>query len=401
MTPRSARRFYQTGLLVLTWVLVAPGSAPGADKELERVIALIKRQQDNVKVVRIRAEGKRVINKRNDWRPPTASEVEVKKGPLSGAEKIDLKQDFLLDFQGRRYRHTYEDVIVGERGTWVQVFDGKKVIGSKIDVPIDQVEGIPVGSMSIYSGGDRIDSFLSQWWPYFASQGFILTNCDHHYYWHNIRPPIDAENLFILGSVGVDGRACDVVRTFPVGPKPSAQFYEYAIDREDGSVRRMTLWVEGGKSKSVEIRLGYRRDGDRVVPTQWTHERFRSGFKEPYLTETMTVTRVEHSPAVDDGMFRLTAKPGTIVKEQEYPNGPINLLEIKVQKTTTYQADESGQLIEGEVVNGEFRPRPSFLWWLFGGVGLTVLCAGAVAYRARSRRPPPPHAGSPSKGGSP
>lgn len=398
MTPRCVHRFCLIGLLVLTGVVVSPGFSPGADKEVERVLALLQRQQDGAKVVRIRAEGKKFTRK-GGLSEFVASYKDTIRPPEDVT--VDLKQDFLLDFRGGRYRRVYQDVydIDGKVHTWIQVFDGKKVYGSRIDVPVEQAEGLRPARMTVISGGDHVNSFNSPWWPYFLSQGFILTRSGvSKYYWHNFRPPIDAENLFVHRQEAVRGRACDILQTFPEGPKKDSVFFEYAIDREDGTVRRAILRVGGGV-KDVDIHIDYRRAGERMVPTRWTNERYTAKSSKPWQTETITVTAVDLSAEVEDTRFVLTPQAGTIVKEEQYPNGPINILENKVEKTATYQADESGRLVEGELVNGEFRPYRGWFWWLIGGLLLLVLFTGLTYGRVRSRRSPAAPPGSPVNGG--
>jgi hypothetical protein len=376
-----------------------PEIAFGGEGDLERVLARLKRQQDAAKAVRFRVEGKRFVPKGgySEYFGPNSPDDNSIRPPQD--ETIEQKQDFLLDFRGGRYRRVYEDVIDGQRGTWIDVLDGKKLYGSKIDVPIDQAEGVLPASISIVSGGDHVNIFNSPWWPYFQSQGFILTRWDRPYYYHNFRPPIDAENVFVHRQETVRGRACDILQTFPVGPKKSAGYFEYAIDREDGSVRRAILWVGG--VKDVDIHIDYRRAGNRMVPTRWTNERYTAKARRPWNTETMTVTAIDYDPATDESRFSLTPQAGAIVKERQLRNGPItDWDQMKDERTTTYRADESGRLVEGELVNGEFRPRRRYLWWLLGGFGLLALLAGWVTYRrVRSRRSPAPGSVSAVAGG--
>ncbi len=168
----------------------------------------------------------------------------------------------------------------------------------------------------------------------------------------------------------------------------------------------MRRWVYRiGGQKDTEIAIDYRRAGDRMVPTRWTFERFVVRLDKPWKphawkSETMTVTAVDLDPVVDDSRFRITVQPGTVVEERRYPNGPVRLDEVQTEKVTTYRADESGRLVEGDVVNGEFRPRRPWLWWEVGGlVLLVVLGAGFTYRRARSRRSPAAPPGSPVAGG--
>src|SRR5581483_2426104 len=106
-------------------------------------------------------------------------------------------------------------------------------------------------------------------------------------------------------------------QTFPAGPKKQEHQYEYAIDREDGSVRRMIYWVWG--QKDTEWAIDYRRAGDRMVPTRWTFQRFpvrsdKPWKAVPYKSETMTVTAVDLDPVADDSRFSITVQPGTVVE---------------------------------------------------------------------------------------
>lgn len=357
--------------------LVIPFVAPlalshGPQGDLDRAVSHLRRQQDQTKVVRIRAEGDRVIV-RGAYSDLALGPPEKLPRPPED-EHTELKQDFLLDFHGRRYRRAYQEIQAGKLASWVQVFDGKKTYGSKIDLPIERAADVRPTRMSIISGGDKVNWFTSEWWPYFMSQGFILTAADRHYYWHDIRPPLDRENLFMRGSENAGGRTCEVLRTFPLGSKQNAQDFEYAIDQEDGSVRRMTLRI--GEKKEAEIRMSYRRAGERMVPVRWVNEWASTRSQKVWRSETMKVTAVEYASAVDDQTWTLMAEPGTIVQERQYPSGPINILDNKVEKTTTYQADDSGRFVEGEVVGGTFRPRRPYLWWAAGGVVLLALLVG-------------------------
>ena len=401
MTPHRFRLLCRAGLLGLI-VAALPGFAAGAESDLDRILARLQRQQEAAKAVRIRAEGTRFIPK-GGYTEASGSDPGVAVRPPQDVT-TPLKQDLLLDFRGGRYRHVYENNIWDERGTWIQVFDGKKIYGSKIDVPIDQAEGLRPNMMGIISGGDQINKFILGEYPYLLSQGFILTNMDQSYYWHNFKPAIDRENLFVHRQDTVRGRPCDILQTFPAGPKQQAHQYEYAIDREDGSVRRMIYWVWG--KKDTEIVIDYRRAGDRMIPTGWTFERFpvrsdKPWKPVPYKSETMTVTAVDLDPAADDSRFGITVQPGTVVEERQYPNGPVRLDQVKTEKLTTYQADESGRLVEGELVNGEFKPRRPWLWWLVGGLVLLLVLAAGITYRRlRARRSPAAPPGPPVPGES-
>lgn len=153
--------------------------------------------------------------------------------------------------------------------------------------------------------------------------------------------------------------------------------------------------------------IDYRTSNGRMVPMRWTYQRFvvrsdKPWKAVPYKSETMIVTAVDLDPAADDSRFSITVKPGTIVEERRYPNGSsIRMDEVKTEKVTTYRADESGRLVEGELVNGEFQPRRPWLWWLVGVmVVLAVLAAGITYRRARGRRSPATLPGSPVTGGS-
>lgn len=400
MTPRRVAVLYGAGLCALIGGLALPQRASGVESDLERVLAHLRRQQDATKVVHFRVEGKRVVAKGRE----SESFGPAKPGDKSPRPPQDtvteLKHDFLFDFPGRRFRRIYQDVIDDKPGTWIQVFDGKKSYGSKIDVPIEQAEGLRPEKMSIIAGGDKVQLFNSWYWPYFLSQGFILTRMDHAFYWHDFRPTIDAENVFVHRHDTLRGRACYVLQPFPVGPKQSAHLYEYVIDREDGSVRRMTHWI-GGKKK-LEIVIDYHRADDRVIPTRWTNEWFEPEGGKLWRSETMTVLAADQYLTADDSRFGLTAQAGAIVKEYQFPNGQTNLLKNKVEKSSTYQADESGRLIEGELVDGKFRPRRRWLWWLVSGVAAVALLVGMMAYRrVRSRKVPTAAAGAPSEGGTP
>jgi hypothetical protein len=401
MTSRYVPWLCSAGLLGLV-AATLPGFAAGAESDLDRVLARLQRQQDSANAVRIRAEGKRFV--------PKGGYTEVAPGQDGRVrppedETTPLKEDWLLDFRSGRWRIVSESDAFGRRGPWLQVFDGKKVYGSKLDVTFDEAEGVRPNRMGIISGGDHINNFLIGEYPYFLSQGFILTNMNQSFYWHNFKPSLDRENLFVHRQETVRGRPCDIVQTYPAGPKKQEHQYEYAIDREDGSVRRWIYWTWG--KKDTEIVIDYRRAGDRMVPTGWTFQRFvvrsdKPWRPVPYKSETLTVTAVDLDPVADDSRFRITVQPGTIVEERHYPNGAsVRLDEVKTERVTHYRADESGRLVEGELVNGEFRPHRPWLWWIIGGLALVAVFAAGITYRkVRARRSPAAPPGSPITGGS-
>ena len=135
-----------------------------------------QKQQEGVRAVRIRAEGKRFIPK-GGYTEAGGPEPDGKVRPPED-EATPLKEDLLLDFRSGRWRIVSESDGFGRRGPWLQVFDGKKVYGSKLNVPFDQAEGFRPNRMGIISGGDQINKFIPGEYPYFLSQGFILTNMD-------------------------------------------------------------------------------------------------------------------------------------------------------------------------------------------------------------------------------
>lgn len=399
---RPRRSFW--GLLAVLIAVAFARPADGADTDLDRVLAALKRRQDQATVIRIRAEGTLFVPRGSGTAQFGNATLRLPTDAVSPPNdiKIEKKQDFLIDYPNRRFRQLYSENQDGKFESWILAYDGEKSYGTKIDIPIDQADGLRPSKMSINSGGKHIEFFNSFEWPYFLSQGFILTKQGQKYYWSDLRVPIEPEEIYLFGRETFGGQACAVLRTFPIGQKGSESCNEYRVAIDDGAVRQTTFLV-GGKKK-FEITIDYRWEGDRLAPTRWTHESFAAKSPKVAKWESFTVTRVEFDPPVSNGTFTLTPEAGTVVKEKQFPDewDQYTFVPEKDAKTRVYRADESGRLVEGELVGGEFKPRRRYLWWVIGGgIGLLVLTAVGIVYRTRRRRTTPFPAGPPEPTGEP
>ncbi|MDB5311539.1 MAG: hypothetical protein JWO38_5741 [Gemmataceae bacterium] len=362
---------------------VMASTASGVEDDLDRTLAQLRRHQEGVKTVRLRAQGMRLVVKGGKTARfgPSTSGI---KGPNPPVDEItELKQDFLLDFARLRYRHAYEVKLNNKLESWVQVFDGEKIYGAKIDVPIDQIDDIRPATMSIISGGDKVNYYNSDWWPFFLCQGFILSNFDQRYYNHDFKPLIDKSGLFYRRQSQIRDRLCGVIQTFPAGSKESSHQFEYTIDKDTGVVLRQVELIGG--NRHVQIDIEYSGFDGRPIPKGWMNESFVSGSSRPWKSESLTVTAVELNAEFPDAIYHLIPQPGTVVTEQRFPSGPIEMLKNAAEKKTIYQADESGRLVEGDVVNGEFHPKHTYLWWWISGGAVLIVLVGWGVYRRRSR----------------
>jgi hypothetical protein len=384
MTPRRVRALVWLGLFGLAVCLALPETALGGEGDLDRIVANLQRRQEQVTRFRLRAEGTRFVPKgaeSDNFLPPTPGDKSVRP---PADEVTELKQEFALDYATRRYRHAYQEVWDGKLESWIRVFDGAKIYGSKLDIPIDEMAGARPGSMSIISGGEQRFLFISSWWPYFMSQGYILTSLRQAYRDHDLRVPIDRENLFVVRQDVFRGQLCDIVRTFPEGPKKTEAYYEYALARDDAAVRRMTHWL--GDRKVIEITIDYTTRYGRSVPTAWVNEWYGGKTRRVWKSEKLQVKVCEINPPLGDELFVLTPRAGAIVKGREAPSGPVMATKDDKETVRYYQADEEGRLIEGDLIDGQFRPRTWYFWWWIGGASVLVLVAGFVYRRVRSGR---------------
>lgn len=379
---------------LLVAAVVAPGPAAG-DTDLDRVVANLQKRQEQVTGFRVRVEGTRFVPKggETDHAPPMHAD-QPPVWPLTD-QTTELKQEFTLDFAAKKHRLLYEERCGDKFDSWIRVLNGGKLYGSKLDIPIDQMAGVRPESMSIVSGGEQVHIYTSRWWPYFMSHGYVLTSLTQPYRTHDPRVPIDRENLFVHRQEVFRGQPCDILRTFPSGPKKAEQFYEYAIGRDDAVVRRMTHWL--GDRKVIEMTIDYARAGGRPVPTGWVNEWYADTTRRVWMSEKLQVKVCEPNPALSDESFTLTPKPGAVVKGREATSGPVRSAKDTAETVRYYQADEAGRLVEGELVDGQFRPRKRSVWWWVGGGGLLAVLAAALVYRrirsgGRPAADPPPNA---------
>ncbi len=380
----------QLGLAVMLWsvagialsVLLAVGQPPQPNPELTRILDLMERRQKQAGIIRIKAEGTR-------FRPKGAETEQTQSHHRSGTELVppqdeltELRQNITFDFVGQRYRRLYSEKRGSQLDSWIGIYDGKKSYGSKADLPIEQLESFNPSDMSVTSGAGQGNIFHSGWWPYLISAGFIMTQARQPYYMSEFSLPLDRENLFVHGQAIVHGVPCLILRMFPYGPKGREQFFEYAVGRNDGAVRRMTDWRPG--RKDLEITISYRKIGDRLAPTRWVNLWYQS--QSPgrlYQSEKMTVTEFETGDELAEP-FTLTPATGAAIRERQYAEN-LKVIREKDEKVVHYQVDESGRWVAGEWIDGEFIPHRRVLGWWIGG-GLLVVVMGLLSWRSVRRR---------------
>ncbi len=374
--------------------LAPAGAQPAEGAELRRILDLMERRQRQAGIIRIKAEGERFIPKggHTDFFPPSPDANGEISPPQD--ESTELRQDVTFDFVGQRYRQQYSERLGAKFDSWVCVFDGEKNYGSKADLPVEELDNFKPSDLSVVIGGGRANRFNADWWPYLMSAGFILSAERKPFHLSDFAIPLDRENLFLHARETADGVTCSVIRVFPTGPKGQERFYEYAVGRDDGAVRRCTSWAPGPR-KELEIRIGYRKVDDRPVPTGWVTEWHQSrGAIRLYKSDKMKVTTYE----VDDGLatrFTLTPAVGARIAQRQYPEG-IQIIRPSDEKVTHYTVDESGELVAGEIRDGAFVPNRTWGWWAAGAVLLVV---GGVLAR-RLRRSSPSSAAKPFSGAS-
>jgi hypothetical protein len=355
----------------------------------------MKTRQKQAGIIRIKAEGTRFKPRGadSDRLPPNAPGA--KETIPAQDETTELRQDFTFDFVGQRYRHQYSEKLGTLFDSWVQVNDGKKIYGSKVDVPIEELDAFRPTDLSVVVGGGKANIFTSSWWPYLMSAGCILTDRRRPYYLTEFVFPIDDENIFIHGPATADGVPCWIVRVFPYGPKGQERFLEYAIGRNDGAVRRCTDWSPGPR-KDIEITISYRKSGEQLVPTSWTNEWYQSGGKPRlYQAEKMKVVLYQAGDVPTD-RFILTPEVGASIRERQYPKD-IQVIRPEDEKVAHYRVDESGNWVEGSLVDGEFQAHRRWVWW---SCGLSLLAVFGVMGWRHTRRQSLGTSGNPQTGGS-
>ena len=374
----------------------APGQPPQPNAELARLLDQMEQRQKKAGIIRVKAEGTRFVPKGafSERSGPPKEPTEKKIDPPTD-ETTELRQDIIFDFVGQRYRRQYSEKLGNKFDSWVGVYDGKKSYGAKADLPIEQLDSFKPSDLSVTSGAGKANIFNSSWWPYLVSTGFVITHHRKPYFMSEFAIPLDKENLFVHGQGAADGVPCVILRTFPFGPKGQERFLEYAVGRNDGAVRRLTDWRPGPR-KDIEITINYRKSGDRLAPVSWVNEWYQpQGTMRLYQSEKMTVTLFEVGDELAD-RFTLTPAVGASIRERQYPED-IQIIRQKDEKIAHYRVDESGRWVEGEVIDGEFKPHRNFLWWVGGGLVAVLLCV--LGWRFCRRRPPTSPA-SPETGGA-
>jgi hypothetical protein len=381
-------------LLALGAVPLPPAGAqpPGPDAELTRILDLMEQRQKQAGIIRIKAEGERFMPKggRSEFFGPGVLSEPV--APPRD-ERTELRQDYTFDFAGQRYRRQSSERLGTRFDSSVQVYDGKKTYGVKPDLPIEQLDlDFRPTYLSVAIGLPRLNIFNFEDWAYLMSAGFIISADRRPYFKNEFALPLDRDNLFVHGQATADGVACVVLRTYPSGPKGNEEFREFAVGRSDGAVRRCTHWLPGPR-KYGEVRIRYRAYGERLGPASWTTEWLqKSDPTRAWKSEAMKVVLFEAGDALAE-RFTLAPAAGADIEETKYPETE----RAGDETVARYKADDSGNWVQGEVIAGESKPNRTWVWWVGGGVVLSIVL-GLLSRRLFRRRSPDGPASSPTGG---
>jgi hypothetical protein len=355
-------------LLLSAAGLSAPAGAQPPNPELTRILDLMEARQKQAGIVRIKAEGTRLVPKgaRSERFPVYPGEA-VKTDPPSD-ETTELRQDMTFDFQTPRYRQLKSEKLNSGFSSWLGVADGKKRYGVKSELGIEELDASRPSDIGATIGGGKANIFNWDMWPYFVSAGFPITRERQPYHLDAFALPLDRENLFLHGRQTVDGVACVTLRTFPYGQKGAEQFFEYAVGRDDGAVRKLIDWRSG--RNDGQITITYRPVAERVVPTGWVSDWHQPrGVNRLFQREQMTVKATERGSELAS-RFALVPADGARVTEKQYPPDA-EVLRPGDEKVAQYRVDPSGDWVKVSADGRDLRSNRTLLW-------LALVAAGGV-----------------------
>jgi hypothetical protein len=384
-------------LLLSAAGLSAPAGAQPPNPELTRILDLMEARQKQAGIVRIKAEGTRLVPKGAEtaFYGPALSMREPGKLRPPEDQITTVKEDFTFDYRTPRWRMQRYEKTGTEVESWVKTFDGKKLFSvSGEGRDLSALADYQPTSLTTLVGVEKLENFVAVWWPYFVSQGYILSSHRRPYHWGDYAHVIDREELYLHGTNTVEGIPCAVLRQFPYGPKDSCRYCEYFVARADGAVQRMTEWHEktsadSGKrttTKGVEISIEYDRRNGQARPIAWTsnlwfyHEnvyKFRHNYK--------LKVRAEDVPLAPPEVFQISPAADARIVERQYASSADAMREGQ-SKTSHFTVDQSGEWVPTAADGMRLSSfRYPFLWAV--SLGCLVLCVILWRFYRKQRSP--------------
>jgi hypothetical protein len=382
-----------TVLLLADGIAVAQKPAPSVDS----ILAGWKKRQQRIQRIRYTVVGESIVPKGS--RTDDLGRAQPDSPPRDIAQQqnvtflLDMaRQRFRMELEGNRY---YSDAKALSPFVSICTFDGRDMMSA---VPREK------NSSNVYAPGPHDpDLIVSRGYkkcyplkavvthyqsPLLLAHGFVPQYTQSPDFG---RPP-DGDDFIVRGQVTRDRRTYAIVKTFPFHQPGHTSWDEYWVDTEhDCAVVRQLAYAND--KPIIDLEITYQETKQGWLPLKWTGTT-RSPDGTVVNVTRQRVAEFVIDPTASDADYRLAARPGMIVWEDDY-DAPQEVQSPPGFRRTTFQVAENGSW--KEIAGGVGQPSEQQpLWvrrhWLglaLGALAVLLVGAGALwAIRRRKARPP-------------
>ena len=301
----------------------AIAAAQGPAVSLEQLFDGWKKRQQRVQRIRYTVVGQSIV--------PKGSQPDGFGNPVPDNPPHDVPCDqnvtFLLDLAQQRFRMELEGGVymVGAKGVAPRVstttFDGRDLMcanprnknTSNVHTPAPLDPDLIVSrNFKKYHPLNAVVAYYQS--PLLFAHGFLPRYIESP----TFNGTLDPDDFIVRGQVTRDGRPLTIVKTFPFRDSTQTSWDEF--------------WVDTGRDCIVVRQLAYSNDKP-IIDLEITYQQTNVGWLPEHWTGTtrrptgmvinVTRQRVKEfviDPADNDADYRLEARPGMVVMENDYPD---------------------------------------------------------------------------------
>jgi hypothetical protein len=392
-------RYLPRWLAGLSVLVLARGitAAQGPAVSLDRIFEGWQKRQERVQRIRYTVVGQSIV--------PKGSQPDGFGNPVPNNPPQDVPCDqnitFLLDMARQRFRMELESGVymVGAKAVAPRVsvttFDGRDMMcamprdknTSSVHTPAPLDPDLMVSrNYKKYHPLTTVVAYYQS--PLLFAHGFLPRYIEMP----TFNGALDPDDFIVRGQVTRDGRRLTIVKTFPFRESTETSWDEF--------------WVDTGRDFIVVRQLAYSNDKP-IIDLDITYQQTNVGWLPEHWTGTTRspagkVINVTHQrvkefvidPAANDADYRLEARPGMVVMENDYPDpkdvkaGPgFERKMFRVADSGSWMEIDAGTRLPGEQQRSWLRRH-----WLALTIGLfaaLLLGAGWLWAVWRKRRRPP------------